>query len=103
MRAGGQRCVLHIAAGRRAATTDIASGPPDRLRNTPPVGQLAGLRVLVVEDDIDARRPAGHDMTQQGAEICQAGTFRSARVPRKDSNPELVLSDIGLPDREGTS
>jgi signal transduction histidine kinase len=97
----GATFVLTLPRDDAPQSTDIASDRPTPQNYPLPVGQLTGLRVLVVEDDVDARDLLVTILTQQGAEICQAGSFQEALACLEKTEPELVLSDIGLPDGDG--
>jgi PAS domain S-box-containing protein len=68
---------------------------------------LTNLRVLVVDDDPDAREISAIVLKQQGALVIQANSasqaFTILSSTGKDQLPELLLSDIGMPDEDGYS
>jgi PAS domain S-box-containing protein len=68
---------------------------------------LTNLRVLVVDDDPDAREISAIVLKQQGALVIQANSasqaFTILSSTCKDQLPELLLSDIGMPDEDGYS
>ena len=65
---------------------------------------LAGVRVLVVDDEPDARDLIARLLRARGAEVAAAASAAEAmealgRGPR----PDVLLSDIGMPDEDGYS
>jgi signal transduction histidine kinase/CheY-like chemotaxis protein len=74
-------------------------GPP-----TPREGiVLAGARVLVVEDEPDSRELLSSLLEQHGAEVTVAASAREAFEGFRDAAPQLVVSDLGLPEEDGLS
>ncbi|MDB5296103.1 MAG: torS, partial [Phycisphaerales bacterium] len=65
-----------------------------------PVG-LAGLRVLVVEDDPDSRRALQMLLGDAGAVVTLAETAATGFAAFKAARPDLLVSDIGLPGTDG--
>ena len=64
---------------------------------------LAGLRVLVVDDEMDARELISHAITRTGAEVKTCGSAREALELLEQWRPDLLLSDIGMPGEDGYS
>lgn len=64
---------------------------------------FAGLRVLLVEDDDDAREILGMLLEHAGAEVAQANSVATAIAALDVAVPELVLCDITMPDGDGYS
>jgi PAS domain S-box-containing protein len=79
--------------------------PPEDVAPTsargPRAGALAGIRVLVVDDDEDARELMSAVLAQHGAVVTVAGDVPTALHVFDGSPPDVVLSDIGLPGRSG--
>jgi len=69
-----------------------------RVRRLP---RLQGLRVLVIEDEVDNRTVLAAALQKCGAEVQCAGTARAAldRIARWD--PHVLVCDIELPDLDG--
>jgi signal transduction histidine kinase/CheY-like chemotaxis protein len=65
--------------------------------------RLAGVRVLVVEDDADSRELLLLVLAQQGASTAAAGSVPEALERLRELRPDLLLSDIGLPGEDGYS
>ncbi|MCA1641397.1 MAG: response regulator [Acidobacteria bacterium] len=62
---------------------------------------LGGVRVLVVDDDDDARQMIGAVLTQFGAEVRGSGTAGEALETLSRWKPDVMLSDIGMPHEDG--
>jgi CheY-like chemotaxis protein len=75
-----------LAASRDASTADIS---------------LANIRVLVVEDEPDAAEFVTSLLEQHGADVVSAASAREALEAVAHSRPDILLSDIGLPDMDG--
>jgi signal transduction histidine kinase len=73
------------------------AAPADRM----PVGKLAGLNILIVEDDEDSRDLLGIVLEQQGATVEAAGSCASALAILERVTPDVMISDIGLPKQDG--
>jgi CheY-like chemotaxis protein len=64
---------------------------------------LEGLRILVVEDDDDAREMVSIIFAHAGASVeCAASAADGFRV-FSDNPPQLLVSDIGMPGEDGYS
>jgi CheY-like chemotaxis protein len=63
--------------------------------------QLDGLRVLLVEDDADARTVLGLLLEIAGAKVEAVGSVRAALRAFDGFRPDLLVSDIGMPDDDG--
>jgi signal transduction histidine kinase/CheY-like chemotaxis protein len=66
-------------------------------------GDLANVRVLVVEDDTDARELIGYVLETCGAEVRLAATAAAALKELTSYAPHVIISDIGMPDEDGYS
>jgi signal transduction histidine kinase/ActR/RegA family two-component response regulator/PAS domain-containing protein len=62
---------------------------------------LAGLRVLLVEDDADSRELVSRIITGCGAEVMAVASAREAFQTIQTSRPDVLVTDIGLPDEDG--
>lgn len=62
---------------------------------------LHGRRVLVVEDDREAAEMLGHILEDRGAQVSIAGDCDGGLQALQAVHPDLLLSDIGLPGRDG--
>ena len=63
--------------------------------------ELAGLRVLVVDDDADGREVLETVLVQCGAHVTSAGSVAEALASFDRERPDVLVSDIGMPDEDG--
>lgn len=63
--------------------------------------RLAGLRILIVEDDDDSRALLATVLSRLGANVAQADSSDAALELLSRSTPDALVSDIGLPGRSG--
>jgi PAS domain S-box-containing protein len=66
-----------------------------------PVRQLGGVRVLVVDDDPDARESVSTALAQCGARTAAVGSAREALQMLAAFRPDVLVSDIGMPGEDG--
>jgi signal transduction histidine kinase/ActR/RegA family two-component response regulator len=83
-----------IARDRRVVARPADPFDPSLLRN---------LRVLVVDDEADARVLLETTLTQYGADVLTASSVEEAFAAFERSQPDVVLSDIGMPHEDGYS
>src|SRR4051812_24719338 len=62
---------------------------------------LVGVRVLVVEDDVDNRDALEALLALEGAEVRTAASAELAMQLLDTRSPQVVASDIALPNRDG--
>lgn len=62
---------------------------------------LRGLHLLVVDDDTDARELIVQLLVECGADVRQAGSAVEALRAFESETPDVLLSDIGMPERDG--
>jgi two-component system KDP operon response regulator KdpE len=62
-----------------------------------------GARILIVEDDEATRRAVAENLAAHGYQLSEAGTAGAAIRAWDGGRPDLVLLDLGLPDRDGLS
>lgn len=62
---------------------------------------LAGLKVLVLDDELDARNLVERVLTECGAEVVLASSAAEALNLMATACPHVILSDIGMPDMDG--
>ncbi len=70
---------------------------------TAPHVRLDGLKVLVVDDEPDARSLVGEILRQHGAEVRVADSAAEALAALRSVQPDVIVSDIGMPDEDGYS
>lgn len=62
---------------------------------------LNGLRVLVVDDEADSRAFLTAVLEECGAEVVAVGSVVEAIATLKSLKPDILLSDIGMPEEDG--
>lgn len=62
---------------------------------------LDGLRILVVDDDPDSRDLLSFILETGGAEVTTVGSSREALEFMKQQQPDVLLSDIKMPEEDG--
>ncbi|HEX2163948.1 MAG TPA: ATP-binding protein [Thermoanaerobaculia bacterium] len=62
---------------------------------------LAGLRVLVVDDQVDARELLAALLERCGAEVTTTGSARQAYEALQRQRYDVLLSDVGMPEEDG--
>jgi signal transduction histidine kinase/DNA-binding response OmpR family regulator len=82
----------HGGNGAAPANGGPYAGPAQRLR---------GLRVMVVDDEEDARDVIGEILRRGGAEVTTAATAREGLRLLTSVRPDVVVSDIAMPDEDG--
>lgn len=83
-----------------AALPGVAPLVFDRIQ---PRGELDGIRVLIVDDDADARVLLNRLLTNKGAEVLVACNAREAFHAVECMAPDVLLCDIEMPDEDGYS
>jgi CheY-like chemotaxis protein len=99
---------LPVTAFQRKKENDADKIPaailPDDGRLSPPdPTRLSGFNILIVDDAADAREMIGFILTEQGANVTTASTVSEAVEKFESSAPDLVISDIEMPDEDGFS
>jgi len=81
-------------------TPHVESDTPDadRLAETT---SLNGIRVLVVEDESDTRDFLDRFLRTYGADVVTAASATEALALLSDLHPDILVSDIGLPEIDG--
>jgi PAS domain S-box-containing protein len=92
-----------LARGERGRTTLPALPttlvPPLEIRTAPTL--LGGLRLLIVDDEPDARELLSAALTQMGARVQVVGSADDALAAIEREPPHVLVSDIGMPGKDG--
>jgi CheY-like chemotaxis protein len=73
----------------------IPVGPPSAQR------LLAGVSVLIVDDDDELRDAAREVLEKEGAEVTAVGSAAAALAVLERSKPHVLLSDLSMPGESG--
>jgi PAS domain S-box-containing protein len=71
---------------------------PEALRTD---AHLDGVHVLVVDDQVDALRLVGKVLAEAGASVTTARSVREAMRAVEKEVPQVLISDLGMPDEDG--
>jgi PAS domain S-box-containing protein len=77
------------------------SAIPQKVRESKPPSGLQGIKVLVVEDTTDMREYITFVLEQSGAKVVAVATAAEALTALDQFQPEVLVSDIGMPEVDG--
>lgn len=77
---------------------DPPTMPP---RAMPARDTLHGTKILVVDDEADAREALVGLLERYGATVCPAGSVSEAMRALESTVPDLLISDLGMPGEDG--
>jgi PAS domain S-box-containing protein len=85
-----------------AAAVRTAERAPAAVSTEGPVRQsLSGLRLLIVDDEADAREVMRFMLERGGAQVRIADSAAQALDAIREERPDLLISDIGMPVEDG--
>jgi PAS domain S-box-containing protein len=94
----GATFTITLRAAPAVAGRDV---PPPRATHIEVSDRLTGARVLVVEDDGDARELARAILERSGASVIAVESAEDALVHLNASSPDLIVSDLAMPGTDG--
>lgn len=97
---GGMTFRLTIPTDSRAESTASITDLAAEIREFAPA-QLDGLRVLLVDDEVDAREALSGILTYYGAIVQPAGSAAEAIAAIQHERFDVLLADIGMPGADG--
>lgn len=97
----GSTFTVRLPMAIRQADTGDASTTAEA--KSPSGVRLDGIRVLVVDDEQDSREVMAHTLEDCGASVSLAGTAREAMEILEQSEMDVLLADIAMPDEDGYS
>lgn len=62
---------------------------------------LSGLRILVVDDEVDSRELIQVILAERGAQVTAVGSAAAALQVLETTTPAILVSDIGMPEVDG--
>jgi signal transduction histidine kinase len=96
----GATFVIRLPLHESAATVEIARRDATRSASLP---RLDGIRVLIVEDEVDNRKVLSAVLVHCGADVQCTGTAADALPVIQAWKPDVLICDIALPDLDGCS
>ena len=66
-----------------------------------PLPSLAGISVLIVDDEADAREVLMLVLLEQGAEVRAVSSAAEGRRALRKHLPDVLVSDVGMPGEDG--
>ena len=90
---------LPVAISHRKAATPVLDSQPQSALPCPP--PLDGLRILVVDDELDARELLEALFTECKAVVASASSSAEALALLESFRPDVLVSDIGMPGEDG--
>ncbi len=85
----------------RLPLMSVPTQTPQEQMPEAPVAHLTGLRILVVDDEPDIRHIVAFILEQAGATVSVAASAAEALNLMGQSLPDVLISDIGMPDMDG--
>ncbi len=92
---------LPVSAAHREVKEKEVAIPVEPPPASEGVPTLLGTRVLVVDDDADARELLRSILAQRGASVRTAGSAAEALAQLEARVPDVLVSDIGMPGQDG--
>jgi CheY-like chemotaxis protein/two-component sensor histidine kinase len=94
----GSRFIVRLPALIEAA--DSPTG--DQAATVPPISSmLAGIRLLVVDDEPGARELIANLLQGYGADVCLAESGQAALTKLFERRPHVLIADLGMPGMDG--
>jgi PAS domain S-box-containing protein len=103
----GQGALFRIELPIRAVSPSSRPASSEQRPQEPTVPQqevaLSGVRILVVDDEADARELVATVLMEAGAEVETAGSAAEGFELLKRFHADVLVSDVGMPDEDGFS
>jgi CheY-like chemotaxis protein len=91
-----------VQAASQQDSHDAAAFSPEAKGHAPGFSRiLDGLRILVVDDEADSRELVSAILTRCGSEVKCCDSAAEALMVFVDWKPDLLVSDIGMPNEDG--
>jgi CheY-like chemotaxis protein len=87
--------------GTRAVTDKPLLATLDAAGGAHAIGALAGVNIVVVDDDKDARDLISTTLAHAGASVLPAGSMTEALTVFRSATPQALVSDIAMPNGTG--
>jgi signal transduction histidine kinase len=102
---GGARFVVTIPAAAMETQSPMAppTGALAEATAPAPPRRLAGVRVLLVDDEEAVRRPMARFLSRRGAEVHEAGDGLAALALLERLEADVILADLRMPRMNGSA
>ena len=98
----GAKFMVWLPTTRQAVATAPAAAPRATPVPAAPAKSLAGVRLLLVDDEELIRRPMARFLSKRGAEIREAGDGLAALERLQEGfEPHVILADLRMPRMDG--
>ena len=77
--------------------------PSDEIVSFDGLPSLQGLKVLIVDDEVDTRELIGEVLKECGSEVVLSCSAAEALEALEQHKPDILISDLGMPDEDGYS
>jgi signal transduction histidine kinase/CheY-like chemotaxis protein len=91
-----------VTSDQKEAET-VNPAPSNEITTLDGVPSLAGLKVLVVDDEADTRELIREVLKECGAEVILSSSAAEALNAVEQHKPDILISDLGMPDEDGYS
>jgi signal transduction histidine kinase len=88
------RLPTRLGAARGSAADEVVASPTTS-------SMLAGVRLLVVDDEAGARDLIANVLQGYGAEVCLAESGQAALTKLFEQRPHVLVADLGMPGMDG--
>jgi signal transduction histidine kinase len=99
----GRGATFRVFVPALQGSVNASSPRKDSWRPAPSGNVLSGLRVLLVDDEADGREATALLLSRAGALVETADSAREALKALDRAVPDILLSDIGMPEEDGLS
>ena len=97
----GARFTVRLPARAVASATEEGRAAPPAAPARRAAEDLHGLRILVVDDEPDARHVLAAILRGRGAHVATAGSAAEGLERLEQTLPHLLIADIGMPGEDG--
>jgi CheY-like chemotaxis protein len=95
--------VAVVSNHKDAESEPVHVAESDEIISFSQLPSLRGLKVLVVDDEADTRELIGEVLKECGSEVITSPSAAEALVALEEHKPDVLLSDLGMPDEDGYS
>jgi len=95
----GSTFIVRLPMISGSVVTPVSTSPPEPRASG--AVRLDGIRVLVVDDESDSREVMAHALVDSGATVSVAENARRAMEILEESEMDVLLADIAMPEEDG--